>query len=217
MRIAALEKALTRLSELVVQGRFEELETDTLEIKPVPADGVGWRERHKSACAFLNTRGGIIIYGIKEEGTGAARKYVFPGWQSHAEPNLKEFARQFTDRQGRALDLSEAFPPPEIRDFLGGKVAVQLIDELSSDRKFVFYRKEAYRRILTGDHALAEGEIEKQELFKEEALHARELQPVAGLSEADLDIAKLNQFIFQLNQPVPIETMKADVAQARPP
>jgi len=40
MKIAAVEKTLHRLAELIGQGRFEELETDTLEIKAVPADGL---------------------------------------------------------------------------------------------------------------------------------------------------------------------------------
>ena len=42
---------------------------------------------------------------------------------------------------------------------MGGKVAVMLVDELPSDRKFVFYRGEAYRRILTGDHRISDSEI----------------------------------------------------------
>jgi len=216
MRIAALDKTLSRLAELIGQGRFEELETDTLEIKPVPADSLGWRERHRSACAFLNTRGGILIFGIKEEGTGAARKYVFTGWQPHAEPNLKEFPRQFTERDKTALDLNDAFPPPMILDFMDGKVAVMLVDELPADRKFVFYRGEAYRRILTGDHRISESEIEKQEEFREEALQARELQIVSGVTLADLDLDKLNDYITQLNRPVKIETVKPDLESARP-
>lgn len=216
MKIAAIDHTLNRLAELIGKGSFEELETDTLEIKSVPADAPGWRERHKSACAFLNTRGGILILGIKEEGTGASRKYVFTRWQPHAEPNLKEFPKQFTERGGTPLDLSDAFPPPMILDFMGGKVAVMLVDELPSDRKFVFYRGEAWRRIITGDHKISEEDIQSQEEFKEEAVRARELQPVPGLTEANLDLAKLNQFIFQLNQPVPVETMKSDLSQARP-
>ncbi len=216
MKIAAVDKTLNRLAELIAQGHFEELETDTLEIKPVPADALGWRERHKSACAFLNTRGGILILGIKEAGSGAARKYVFAGWQPHAEPNLKEFPRQFTERDGAALDLSDAFPPPMILDFMDGKVAVMLVDELPADRKYVFYRGEAYRRILTGDHRISDSEIDKQEEFREEALQARELQPVSGVTLSDLDLDKLNDYITQLNRPVKVETVKSDLELALP-
>lgn len=211
-----VDQILGQLADLIRQRRFVELETDGLEIKPVPADGAEWRECHKSANAFLNTRGGIVILGVKEEGTGAERQYVFSGWKEHAEPNLKEISKLFTDRKGTPQDLSDCFPPPELRDFMGGRVAVLYVDELAADRKFVFYKGTAYKRILTGDHKIADTEVDAQEEFKEEAVHARELQPVAGMSEADFDLAKLNQFIFHLNQPVPVETMKPDLAQARP-
>lgn len=215
-RITALDRTLLRLEELVRSGRFEELETDTLEIKPVPADGASWRERHKTACAFLNTRGGLIILGIKEEGSGDQRRYVFKGWQPHAEPNLKLFSSQFTERDGRPLDLSEAFPPPIIRQFMDGQIAVILVDELAADRRYVFYQGDAYKRIVTGDHKISETDIERQQAFREEALHARELQPVESVSLADLDLDKLNAFIFHLNQPVPVETMKSDLDKAMP-
>ena len=211
-----IEKTLKRLAELIGQGSFSELETDTLEIKAVPPDALGWRERHKSACAFLNTRGGILLFGIKEEGTGAARKYVFTGWQPHAEPNLKEFPVKFTGRDGTKLNLQDAFPPPMVLDFMGGHVAVMLVDELPADRKFVFYNGEAYRRILTGDHKISEAEISRQEEFQEEALQARELQLVPGVTLGDLDLDKLNDYITQLNRPVKIETVKADLESARP-
>lgn len=210
-----IDQILGELSELIRQGRFVELETDALEIKPVPADGGEWRELHKSVNAFLNTRGGIIILGVKEEGTGPARRYVFNGWKEHAEPKLKELSRLFTDRKGTVQDLSDCFPPMELRDFAGGRVALLYVDELAADRKFVFLNGAAYKRILTGDHKIGEAEIEAQEGFKEEAAHARELQSMPGLTEADLDLTKLNQFIYQLNQRVVVETIKPDMA-ARP-
>ena len=99
MNIDFIDKTLSRLAELISQNRFEELETDTLEIKTVPSDGANWRERHKSVCAFLNTRGGIVIFGVKEEGTGTERRYVFTGWQPYAESNLKEVQRRQRDRK----------------------------------------------------------------------------------------------------------------------
>src|SRR5437016_1222477 len=216
MKIAVVDNTLAKMAELVTQGRFEELETDTLEIKAVPPDTTGWRERHKSVCAFLNTRGGVVILGVREEGTGPARKYVFTGWQPHAEPNLKEIPKLFTARDGTPLDLSEAFPPPEIRVFLGGKVALLAVDELPADRKFVFYRGEAYRRIVTGDHKISDADVERQEEYKQEALQARELQPVQGVSVEDLDLDKLNEYIQQLNKVARIETIKADLNSALP-
>jgi ATP-dependent DNA helicase RecG len=211
-----VDAILNKLADLIRLGQFTDLETEGLEIKPVPAEGGEWRERHKSVNAFLNTRGGIMIFGLKEEGVVPTRRYIFTGWQPHAEPNLKDIPKLFTDRKGVFQDLSDCFPPIEWRDFLNGRVAVLYVDELASDRKYVFYKGTAYKRILTGDHKILDPQIEAQEEFKEEAVHARELQPVLGLSEANLDIAKLNQFIFQLNQPVQVETMKADLAQARP-
>jgi len=215
-KLPTLDRTLSRLEELIRAGRFEELETDTLEIKSVPADAGAWRERHKSACAFLNTRGGLILLGIKEEGTGSERRYIFTGWQPQAEPKLKEFGRQFTEKDGRPLDLSELFPPPAILDFMDGKIAVLLVSELSADRKFVFFQGESYKRLITGDHRISGTEIERQQAFREEALHARELQPVPRLTLADIDLDKLNSFIFHLNQPVPIETMKPDLEKALP-
>ncbi len=44
MKAVGIEKTLERLAALIAQGRFEEVETDTVELKPVPADGAEWRE-----------------------------------------------------------------------------------------------------------------------------------------------------------------------------
>lgn len=210
-----VDQVLTRLSDLIRQGTFAELETEGLEIKPVPAVGGEWKERHKTVNAFLNTRGGIMILGVSEEGRGAAKRYVLSGWKDHAEPNLKEIPRLFTDRNGVTQDLSDCFPPMQLRDLAGGRVAILFVDELAADRKFVFYQGQAYKRVLTGDHRISDEEVEAQQEFKEEAVHARELQAVPGLSTTDLDLARLNQFIFQLNQPVQVETIKSDLAQAQ--
>jgi ATP-dependent DNA helicase RecG len=211
-----VENILRKLAEIIRQDRFEELETEGLELKPVPAEGGEWKERHKSINAFLNTRGGIVILGVKEEGTGSERRYVVNGWREHAEANLKEIPRLFTDRKGATQDLSDCFPPFELHDVLDKRVAVLYVDELASDRKYVFYRGNAYKRILTGDHKISEADIDSQEEFKQEAVHARELQPIAGLTANDLDLDKLNEYITHLNRPVKVETIKADLQAALP-
>lgn len=211
-----IEQILNKLAELIQQDRFAELETDGLEIKPVPPDGTNWRERHKTVNAFLNTRGGILILGVKEEGVGTSRRYVLSGWKPHAEPKLKEFPRLFTDRKGVQQDLSDCFPAMELRTLLGEQIAIIYVDELPADRKFVFLKGNAYRRVLTGDEKVSDRDVESQEEFKDEASHAKELQIVADMSAEDLDLTKLNQFIFHLNQPKQIETLKPDLETARP-
>jgi ATP-dependent DNA helicase RecG len=212
----AVEQILLKLAGLIQSGQFVNLETEAVEIKPVPASGGDWKDRYKSINAFLNTRGGILILGVKEEGSGAQRRYALGGWKEHAEPNLKEIPRLFTDRQGVPQDLSDCFPPMELHNLLDQQVAVLYIDELAADRKFVFYKSEAYRRILTGDHRIKEAEIDAQEEFKQEAVHARELLPVPGLTIQNLDLDKLNDYITRLNQPVKVETIKPDIESARP-
>ena len=192
------------------------MESDTLEIKPIPADGNSWREMHKSVNAFLNTRGGVLILGVKEEGQGEARRYIVAGYQDQAEPKIKELATLFTDRKGTRLHLPECFPSPEIRSFMGGRIVLVYVDELSSEMKYCFYQGRAYRRILTGDHEIKQAEIEVQEEFRLEAWNARELQPVPDATLDDLDLDKLNEYIHLLNRTVKVETIKADMEAARP-
>lgn len=211
-----IDKVLQRLATLVREARYEALETDTVEVKPVPSDGGQWHELRKSINAFLNTRGGIVILGVKEEGQGAARRYIFSGYGEEAEAKLKELPSLFTNRRGTPQDLREAFPDMQIRDFLDGRVALIFVDELPADRKHVFYRGDAYRRILTGDHKLKETEIEAQEEYREEVIQARELQPWPGANPDILDLDTLNDYIQHLNRPVKVETMKADLTSARP-
>jgi predicted HTH transcriptional regulator len=106
-----IDRYLQKLAELINQGRYEQMETEALEIKPIPADGGSWRERHKSVNAFLNTRGGIMVFGVKEEGQGQSRKYVFTGYREEAENKIKEITKQFTDRKGNPTNVSDCFPP----------------------------------------------------------------------------------------------------------
>lgn len=211
-----IDRVLDRLATYVREQRYEAQETETVEIKPVPADGGAWHEVHKSVCAFLNTRGGILILGIREEGRDASRRYAFSGYREDAEPKLKDLPFLFTDRGGGKVDLRESFPDMQIREFAGGKVALVFVDELPADKKFVFYRGEAYRRVLTGDHKLTDNDIAIQEEYREEVAQARELQPWPNVRPGDLDLDTLNDYIQHLNRPVRVETIKADLIAARP-
>ena len=96
-----LSQLLTQLAELIAQERFIELESDTIELKPCPSNSQDWTERYKSINAFLNSRGGILVLGIKEIGQGPDRKYHFSGYNSDAEAKLTELKNIFSDIEGR--------------------------------------------------------------------------------------------------------------------
>ncbi len=210
-----LDEILIRLRNLILDERFEPVETDTLELKAGPADGGLWKEVYKTANAFLNTRGGILILGIKEEGKGAAKRYVFTGWKESFEGPLKDLPKQFTDRGGSPLDLHESFPSASPRNFMNGQIGVVYVDELAADRKYVFYEGEARRRIATGDHKVSVADISAQEEYREEARNARELVVVPNSTIDQLDLDKLNDYITRLNQPVRVETLKPTLQDAQ--
>ena len=209
-----LDRLLDRLDELIRTDSFEELETEGIEIKPVPASGGEWRKIHESVNTFLNTRGGLLLVGIKEEQLPTGKRYVFTGYRSEAEPKLKDLSSLFCDRYGRKLDLKGMFPDPEIRTFRDGQIAAVFVDELPADQKFCFLNGVAFKRILTGDHKLTDAEISSQEEYKEEATYARELLPVAEAAPADLNVDQLNEYIQLLNRQAKVETMKPDISAA---
>ncbi len=213
---SAIDDILQKLSVLIQENRFEELESDTLEIKPVPSEGGQWRERYKSVNAFLNTQGGILILGIKEECQGSSRRYVFTGYQDHAENKIKDLPNQFEDLDGKAVSIADQFPNPELRQFLTGRIALVYVDELAVDSKYCFYDKAAYKRVLTGDHKLSKDDIERQEESKQEMWKVRELQIVPDCKLEDLDLDKLNDYIQLLNRTVKVETIKPDLVAATP-
>lgn len=210
-----VDRVLQRLEELITAGGWEQLESDQIEIKPVPATGNEWTNIHQSVNAFLNTRGGIVLLGIKEV-EKPAKSYVLTGYRADAEPNIKTIGRAFKDHRGHSVDVTDALPVTELRDFMKQRVAVLYVDELPADRKFVFYKGDAFKRILTGDHRLTEPEIASQEEYREGVLQARELTAVAGANPDDLDVDKLNEYLQLLNRQVKIETIKADIAAAMP-
>lgn len=207
---------LSRLAYMVNQEQFEELESDTIEIKSCPSTTQDWTERYKSVNAFLNTRGGLVILGIKEIGQGAARRYVFSGYDAACEPKLLEVRRAFTDREMRAQDLTEFLPPPELHQFLDGRIAIQRVDELPVQQRFVFFKGAAYKRLLTGDHLVKQAELDRHAEFLEEIAQAKELEPLGAEGVEAVDLDKLNEFIIQLNRLQKIENLKPTVDDAIP-
>lgn len=204
----AIDKILAQLEACITQNKYEVIETDKVELKDF-SGGVS-AELYRSACAFLNAEGGMIIIGVHEKD----RHYSFKGYNSQIENALKELPKQFRNQQDQLVDLALAFPAYEIRDFMGGKICVVYVEKLDEEQKYVFYKGEAYKRKITGDHKLSEAEIEAQNELRAELENVRELKTVAHATLETLDVDKLNDYIVRLNRDVRVETLKADIPSA---
>lgn len=211
-----LSAVLTQLATLIGQGRFEDLESDTLEFKPSPSSAEDWSERYKSINAFLNTRGGILVLGVTERGQGVQRRYEVTGYDASAEPKLHEMRRVFTLEDGSVLDATEYLPPTEVQFFMDKRIAIQRVGELPADRKYAFFKKKAYKRQLTGDHVIKDAELERHREFLEEIAQATELQEIPGAGLEQVNIDRLNEYILQINKLQKIETLKPLLQDALP-
>lgn len=212
-----LANILSRLEACVRQGSYESLETDWLEIKPVPATGNAWDNIRKSVCAFLNTRGGVVLLGVKDE-QGPPRRFTFTGYTENNSSNLEALRRDaFTDANRHPLDVSECLRV-EVRSFVTGQIALVRVSTLPEDRKYCFYRNEAFERVADRDDRIPKNVVDEQEERKREMETYRELQPVDGVDLSDLSLQRLNELILLINQgqSQPIETIKSTLQEAVP-
>lgn len=197
-------------------GKYESLETDWLEIKPVPSSGGAWDNIRDSVCAFLNTRGGVVILGIKDE-QQPARHFTFTGYTENNSGNLSQLRSAFKDARGNPMEVGDCLLV-EVRPFSTGQIAVVRVSALPEDRKFCFYKDEARERIADRDEKIPKHRTDEQEERKREMETYRELRPVEDVRLEDLSLQRINELIFLINQgqSQPIETIKSTLNEAIP-
>lgn len=210
-----VEKILDRLEDCIQNNYHEPVETEVVELKPTPPTLKDAKSILQSVCAFMNTNGGILILGIQENNNVTPRNYELKGYNEDAESILKSIGKQFTDKDGKAIDVSEYIVNYAIKPFLDNRICIVYIDKLPDDQKYIFYDKIAYKRVLTGDHKIDKNTLAKQEEFKEEIRNARELNIEKQASLADIDLGKLDDYIYLLNREVMTESRKVDIESAK--
>lgn len=208
-----IDKILLALEAQITTGTYVSAETDKIELKDL-SGGSNWKELHKTVCAFLNTKGGIIIVGVKED--QKQQRYTFTGYNANNESKIKELCKLFTDDKGTKIDLSEYIRPDliEVKPFLSGQICLIFIEKLPDELKYVFLNGEAWERRITGDHKIPDEKVERQKQLKDELKQATELDFVPNATLNDLDADKLNDFIIRLNTDKKVETLKADITAA---
>jgi ATP-dependent DNA helicase RecG len=211
-----LEKILNRLESCTRRGTYDSLETDWLEVKPVPATGNAWDSIRESICAFLNTRGGILLLGVKDE-QKPDRHYVFTGYTEDQSGQLSDLRKHFKDARRNPMDVGE-FIRFEVRPFMDGQVVLVRVSGLPEDRKFCLFREEAFERVADRDERIVKTRVQEQEERKREMETFRELRPVEGVTLEELSLQRVNELIFLINQgqAQPIESLKSAMQDAAP-
>ncbi|ASU35666.1 ATP-binding protein [Mucilaginibacter xinganensis] len=207
-----VDDILQQIEYCIHNNEFLIIENEKVEIKDNSHNNSEWTEVFKTANAYLNTNGGIIIVGILEDKKN--KRYIFKGFDFNNEDKLKTIKDAYIDDYGAKKDISE-YLHYETRQFLDGQLLVIYIDGLPDDEKYIYYGGSAYERLISGDHKLSDIKIQSQREYKAELIDTRELRVVANSTIEDLDVNRLNDYIHLLNSEVKIENIKSSIDEAK--
>ena len=163
-----------QIAALVASG-----ESETLEFKETTGTR---REAAQTICAFLNQRGGQVLFGITPAG-------VVVG-QQVGERTLEELSAEL-----QRID-PPAFPEIERVRLQGGNELIVVTSTSGASGPYA-YRGTAYRRVGNTTMAMSSDEYNRM-LF--ERLHSEqrwENQPAAGWTVGDLDVAEVRRTIAE--------------------
>lgn len=202
-------RVLQSIESSLENGVFLDVENELVELKDL-STGNEWTSLKQTVCAFLNTKGGYIIGGIRERN----KEYSFPGFDRNNEGRLIELqTKVFTNDQQVKPDLSDHIFF-DYRTIQNKTLVIISVKPLIENEKYVQYDEEYYERILTQDKKIAPAKLEQHREYKAELEYAKEIAVVPNAVLADLDIDKINQFILKINTSYRKETIKQDLADA---
>ena len=206
-----IDQILNDLEDSITTAQYKRIESEYIELKDNSHTGGAWDSMMESVCAFLNTDGGIIIIGIKEDVFN--KNYTLKGFNFDNESSLKQILEKITDAKHHKVDIS-SYVKIQQKDFLGKQLMIVYVDSVPADMRYVFYKGTAYERVMSQDCKLSALKIEVQNEYKQEINDAKELRPVANASTEDLDIDKLNYYIQLLNSEIKIQNILPSIIES---
>lgn len=209
MKDDMLDRIILGIETALSNGQFQDSENSIVELKDL-SSGNEWTSLKQTVCAFLNTKGGYVICGIRERN----KEYSLPGFDRNNEGKLLELGtRFFKNDHDVLLDLSENIEF-DYRNVLGKTLAIIAVRPLSEDLKYLKFNDVYYERVLTQDKTIPQAKIIQHREYKTELEYSKEISPVANATKDDLDIDKINQFIIKVNTTGRKETVKRDLQDA---
>ena len=154
-------------------------ESEMLEFKETTGTR---REAAMSVCAFLNQRGGQVLFGVARDGAVAG--------QQVSERTIEELSAEL-----RQID-PPAFPTVERVPVDGDREVIVVSTSQGASRPYT-YRGSAYRRVGNTTLAMSADEYNRM-LF--ERMHSEqrwENQSLAGWSVDDLDVAEIRRTVSE--------------------
>ncbi|MBC7552476.1 MAG: putative DNA binding domain-containing protein [Taibaiella sp.] len=206
-----VDEILGEIEYCIENDEFRKLENEKIELKDNSHEKSDWNEVYKTINAFLNTDGGIIITGIKEDEKN--RKFILTGFDHKNEPKTKAIISKYTDEKNNIVHLPNNVRF-ETRKLLNHDVLIIFVDALADDQKYVFYDQKAYKRIITGDHEISDLEKKSQLEYKAEVADSKEITIVANATLGDISIDKINDYIQLLNAEFKIHSLKSSAEEA---
>ncbi len=163
-----------RIKTLVATG-----ESETLELKATTRTR---REAAMTVCAFLNQRGGQVLFGVKPDGDVVG--------QQVGERTIEELSSEFQQIDPPALPTVERVQVDSSREVIVVSVSRGALKPYT-------YRGSAYRRVGNTTLAMSADEYSRT-LFERMHNEQRwENQPATGWSVDDLDVAEIRRTVSE--------------------
>jgi ATP-dependent DNA helicase RecG len=211
-----ITKILFEINNSMVSNIFIDVENHYIELKDL-STGDKWKSFNESVCAFLNTNGGYIICGIREmQEKGSLNKaYYVSGFDKNNEAKLVDLAKNTfkDDNDNFVKDISE-YIHLEYHTLANKDIALIKLLPLRKDIKYVKYNNAYWERQLTSDVKISDHKLKEQKEYKNDYLYySKELKIIEGCSINDLDVNKVNDYIYRLRNAGSNETIKKEIEE----